>query len=89
MVNARPKGTPAASKLDNKRVKFSNIRGVILLEFPNEKDFPAPVGAAAGALPLATGSFGAVRDAAGFELAAGALPLRSFNLMGRNPRPSN
>src|SRR5438067_13863066 len=36
MTNARLKGTPAASKLDSRRVKFSSIRAETFLDPPSD-----------------------------------------------------
>src|SRR5947208_10224480 len=82
ITNARLSGTPAANRLDNKRVKFSSIRAETLLELPSVSlaergDFVSLDSAGGGA-----GSF------FGALLPAPLGPLFSASRMGRNPRAS-
>ena len=83
ITSARLSGTPAASRLDNRRVKFSSIRPEILFGLPGENlrqgkvfaGWSAVSGTAFRGLPLSSTFF--------------AFPLRpSVRLIGRKPRPS-
>src|SRR5436309_9019637 len=83
ITNARLSGTPAASRLESRRVKFSSIRAETLLALPKESlNGDDDEGAA---LLLSADSFGN-GFAAGL---AGPFPaLRSARRIGRRPRPS-
>ena len=76
MTSARLNGTPAASRLERSRVKFSSIRAETFLD-PRFKFSPAP--APAGALPSLAALFGAaILGAALSERLIGLSPFSSI-----------
>src|SRR5437867_9845124 len=77
ITNARLSGTPAASRLESRRVKFSSIRADTLLALPKESLNDDDEGAA---LLLSADSFG---NGFAAGLAAPFPPLRSSRRMGR------